>query len=153
MGAEASTEGLRRLADLAGRPGGTGGGPEGADGMSLASARPGGAPGGRLAHDDRPWTSAAGVAVELRTSVDSGVRRLKSAHGGVEARTEGLASTAVLTGVLDSWQRRLTAASAECGRLDGALRAVAKDQGENEARTRAAFRRAGKKPEPGAGGR
>jgi hypothetical protein len=57
--------------------------------------------------------------------------------------TEGLAVAGVLQAVRGSWERRIDTAMRECGSLAGNLRAVARDQGENEADIRSSFARVG----------
>ncbi|MEV4972599.1 hypothetical protein [Streptomyces scopuliridis] len=130
MTTEAYAESWRQLIDLAGQERGNAANAR----MSLASA--GGssnaAADGDLKHTDRPWTTAAGVAEALRTSTATAKSKLSSAHAGVAAGNEGLASASVLTSVLTSWEDRLGTVREECGSLAPKLRLVGKELGERD---------------------
>ncbi|MFP3987743.1 amino acid ABC transporter permease [Streptomyces sp. E11-3] len=105
-----------------------------ADAVGRQSARGG----GRLRHSGKPWTNAADVARELRTSMATGRRDLSEAHGvDVAAGAKGLASAGVLKAVLASWEKRLDSVRDECGALVPKLRQAARDQGETDARVKA----------------
>ncbi|WP_079124795.1 hypothetical protein [Streptomyces lushanensis] len=120
-----------RLIDLAGGPG-------------VPAPRTGGAgPGGELRHSGGPWTRAAGAAEALRTHMGLVRGEFAAAHEGVAAGAEGLGAAAVLPTVRMSWERRIEIAMEECASLAVHLRAVAREQGENEAALRASFARAG----------
>ncbi|MET9436214.1 hypothetical protein [Streptomyces sp. NPDC006551] len=106
--------------------------------MSLASAGGGGG-GEDLRHSGGPWTGAAGVAEALHTSTVAAKNRLTTAHEGVAAANDGLASVGVLRSVLTSWEERLSAVKDECGSLAPKLRLVAKAQGEQEAKVKSSF--------------
>ncbi|MEU9982285.1 hypothetical protein [Streptomyces sp. NPDC050856] len=108
--------------------------------MTLASAKSpsggGGEGGPDLKADQGPWTKAAGVAGELRTSTASSLTDLTQASEGVAGGTAGFTATGTLNEVLESWKTRLTAVRDECGRLEGALRSAGKEFGERETATR-----------------
>ncbi|MFE4534183.1 hypothetical protein ACFRKB_03805 [Streptomyces scopuliridis] len=141
MTTEAYSESWRQLIDLAGQERGNAANAR----MSLASASAsaGGssnaASDGDLKHTGRPWTTAAGVAESLRTSTATAKSRLSSAHTGVAARNEGLASASVLTSVLTSWEDRLGSVRDECGSLAPKLRLVGKDLGEQDVKVKSSL--------------
>ncbi|AXK34094.1 hypothetical protein DVA86_16950 [Streptomyces armeniacus] len=115
-------------------------------GTRLASADGGPGPGAadRLKQSAGPWTSAAGVAGALQTSMKTAKDRLGTSHQGVSAEGSGLASISELEAVRHSWERRLEDARKECAGLDRKLQLVAKDHGENEQRIKASFNAPGK---------
>ncbi|MGW6597947.1 hypothetical protein [Streptomyces sp. NPDC055036] len=137
MATEAYSESWRQLIDLTGREGESAANAR----MSLASA--GGssnaASEGDLKHTGRPWTTAAGVAEDLRTSTATAKSKLSSAHTGVAAGIEGLTSAGVLTSVLTSWEDRLGTVRDECGSLAPKLRQVGKDLGERDTKVRSSL--------------
>ncbi|MFJ7997247.1 hypothetical protein ACIQ7D_08865 [Streptomyces sp. NPDC096310] len=126
----------QRLFDMAGRSGDSS-----ADArMSLASASAGNTGGEPdLRHSDGPWTRAAGVAEELRTSITAAKSRLTSAHEGSATGTEGLTAMGTLKSVLISWEERLKSVQDECGSLAPKLRLVAQGQGEREVTVKSSF--------------
>ncbi|MEU0405037.1 hypothetical protein ABZ318_33470 [Streptomyces sp. NPDC006197] len=112
--------------------------------MRLASTAPapgnGGGASGRLKHSGGPWTSASGIAGELRTSTETSRSALGPGHEGVEAGAVGLTSVAALKGVLTSWEERLSAVRDECDQLKGSLLSVAKEMGETEVAIERSFK-------------
>ncbi|MFD7286017.1 hypothetical protein [Streptomyces sp. NPDC059863] len=137
MATEAYSESWRQLIDLTGQEGDSAAKAR----MSLASAGGSGnaASEGDLKHTDRPWTTAAGVAEDLRTSTATAKSKLSSAHAGVAAGVEGLTSAGVLTSVLTSWEDRLGTVRDECGSLAPKLRQVGKDLGERDTKVRSSL--------------
>ncbi|MFE2635499.1 hypothetical protein ACFXKX_25165 [Streptomyces scopuliridis] len=137
MATEAYSGSWQQLIDLAGQ------GTESAATARMSLASAGGssnAPAdGDLKHTDRPWTTAAGVADALRTSTATAKSNLASAHAGVTADNEGLASAGVLTSVLTSWEDRLRAVRDECGSLAPKLRLVGKDLGERNVKVKSSL--------------
>jgi len=99
--------------------------------------------GGGLKHSDGPWTGAAGVAETLRAHLAQVKSEFAAAHEGVAGGGQGLSVIAVLSTVRTSWERRIETAADECGSLAGGLRAVAREQGGNDAAIRAALAGAG----------
>ncbi|MFJ5227630.1 hypothetical protein [Streptomyces sp. NPDC088400] len=99
--------------------------------------------GGGLKHSEGPWTRAASAAEALRAHMGQVRTEFAAAHEGLAAGAEGLGVAAVLRMVRTSWERRIETAMGECGSLARQLRAVAKDQGENETAIRSAFARVG----------
>jgi len=128
-------------------------GPPGGDArLTLASTTPTtgsgtGSASGNLKHTDGPWTSAAGTAAELRTSAETSRAALGPGHDGVAAGGAGLTSVAALAAVRTSWEDRLAAVREECGTLESALRAVAKEMGETDAGVRNSLAAVHAKPE------
>jgi hypothetical protein len=98
-----------------------------------------GTPGGRLKHSDDAWTAAAGATDELRSHLGQVKPDFATAHAGVAAGTQGLDVAGALGAVRGSWEQRIDTAIGECTGLGLALRAVVRDQGENEAATRSSF--------------
>ncbi|MFD8917275.1 hypothetical protein ACFV0Y_05585 [Streptomyces sp. NPDC059569] len=146
MATEAYSESWRELIDLAGQERqSAASGP-----MSLASAGGSGGAASRsdLEHSDGPWTTAAGVAEALRTSTTTARNRLTSAHTGVTAATEGLASSGVLKSVLTSWEDRLSSVRDECGSLAPKLRQVGKELGERDTKVKSSLREINTPSEP-----
>lgn len=137
MTAEAYSESWQRLIDQADQ--GTGGASNARMSLASAGGSSSGASGGDLKHSDRPWTTAAGVADALRTSTATAKSKLASAHEGVAAGNEGLASVGVLTAVLTSWEDRLGAVRDECGSLAPKLRLTAKDLGEQDVKVKSSL--------------
>lgn len=90
----------------------------------------GGGGAGTLKHTGKPWTHAAGIAGDLRTSTAQAKTDLHSGHTGVAAGSEGLASLSALQTVLTSWEKRLASVRDECDSLEPKLRRVAKEMGE-----------------------
>ncbi|WP_331447982.1 amino acid ABC transporter permease [Streptomyces xanthochromogenes] len=88
-----------------------------------------------LKHSDKPWTHAASVAQDLTEGVGSDLRDLTRAHEGLPRATVGLSSMTTLSSVLQSWDARLSTLREECGTLQPALRQVAVDLGEVDAKT------------------
>ncbi|MFE1962888.1 hypothetical protein [Streptomyces sp. NPDC059479] len=124
-------DGRQRLIDMAG-------------GVGVPAPRTGGLRhGGELRHSGGPWTRAAGAAEALRTHMGLVRGEFAAAHEGMAAGTEGLGAASVLRTVRMSWERRIEIAMGECESLAVHLRAVAREQGENEAAIRASFARAG----------
>lgn len=80
--------------------------------------------------DDAPWTSAAGVAKELRTSTHDGLTELQGSDDGIGAGAEGFGCTAALKEIQPTWEARLEAVRDECDRLNGTLGKVGKSFGE-----------------------
>ncbi|MFJ9207409.1 hypothetical protein [Streptomyces sp. NPDC102264] len=155
MATEAYSESWQELIDLAGQErqsaasgpmslasAGSSGGSGGSDGSGGAASR------GDLEHSDGPWTTAAGVAEALRTSTTTAKSRLTSAHTGVTAATEGLASSGVLKSVLTSWEDRLSSVRDECGSLAPKLRQVGKDLGERDTKVKSSLREINTPSEP-----
>ncbi|MFJ6698578.1 hypothetical protein ACIQM4_21235 [Streptomyces sp. NPDC091272] len=87
------------------------------------------ADGDRLKHSDKPWNDAATVAQSLATSMGSAKTELSAGNNGVAKGADGLASIAVLKGVLTSWDERLESARAECQSLAPKLRQASGTQG------------------------
>ncbi|MFD6339238.1 hypothetical protein [Streptomyces sp. NPDC060131] len=149
MATEAYSESWQELIDLAGQERqSAASGP-----MSLASAGSSGGSSGAasrsdLEHSDGPWTTAAGVAEALRTSTTTARNRLTSAHTGVTAATEGLASSGVLKSVLTSWEDRLSSVRDECGSLAPKLRQVGKELGERDTKVKSSLREINTPSEP-----
>jgi hypothetical protein len=116
------------------------GGGAGPDRMSLASADSGGGAGGStgggtggggdLRISRTPWTSASGVADELRTTTGTGLTDLKEANTGTAAGAGGFDCTSALREIQATWEARLTSVRDECGRLHGTLARTAKHFGE-----------------------
>ncbi|MFI6687779.1 hypothetical protein [Streptomyces sp. NPDC050485] len=79
---------------------------------------------------DAPWTSAAKVAKELRTSTHDGLTELKGSGGGIGGGTEGFDCTAALKELQPTWEARLESVRDECDRLNGALGKAGKSFGE-----------------------
>ncbi|MFI6350729.1 hypothetical protein [Streptomyces sp. NPDC050560] len=77
-----------------------------------------------------PWTGAAAVARELRTSTQRGLTALKKSDDGVGGGTEGFDCTAALKEIQPTWEARLTAVRDECDRLHGTLGKTGKRFGE-----------------------
>lgn len=105
--------------------------------MRLASADGGSGAeeaGADLRISKAPWTSASGVAGELRTATGGGLADLEEAGAGVGGGTGGFDCTAALAEVRAAWEVRLTAVRDECGRLHGTLAAVGKHFGEVDQR-------------------
>jgi len=102
--------------------------------MRLASADGGGSGSGDGDADLRisgtPWTSASGVADELRTDTNSGLTDLREADAGAAGGAEGFDCTAALNETRATWEIRLTAVRDECGRLHGTLARTGKHFGE-----------------------
>ncbi|MGW0080655.1 amino acid ABC transporter permease [Streptomyces sp. NPDC003393] len=96
-----------------------------------------------------PWTSASGVADELRTATAGGLTDLKLAHVGAAGGTEGFACPAVFQEVRTTWEARLTAVGDECGRLHGTLAKIGRHFGEvdHQVKGRADGVRVGNTPE------
>ncbi|WP_369377478.1 hypothetical protein [Streptomyces sp. cg36] len=119
---------------FAGSPPRSEGQPPAGSGLRLASAESkadgGGAP--DIQFSKSPWTSAGGVAGELRTGTAGALTDLDSGHEGVTGATEGFGATAALEEIRTSWKDRLGAVRDECGRLDGVLKSVGKDFGETD---------------------
>ncbi|MFI1144855.1 hypothetical protein [Streptomyces sp. NPDC020780] len=111
---------VRRLSDLAGPGGGSGGRPA-------------------LRHSDGPWLRAAGGTEGLVTQLGPVRTELAAAHEGLVAGAGALKALAELDAVRESWQRRIEAARGECGSLAGKLRAVARAQGETNEAVRSSF--------------
>ncbi|OEV05649.1 hypothetical protein AN216_02395 [Streptomyces oceani] len=107
----------------------------------LAGSGDGGGSGrqGKLRQSSGPWTSAAGVAEALGTSMKLGKDELGTSHQGIAQEGAGLASITALDVVRNSWEQRLEDARKECATLDGKLRKVADAHGENEQRTKESF--------------
>ncbi|MFG2870125.1 hypothetical protein [Streptomyces sp. NPDC048338] len=123
-----------------------GGADQGGARMTLASTAPEpGTAGGRqkLEHSGGPWTSASGIAGELRTSTGTSRSALGPGHEGIEASAAGFASVAAVRSVLKSWEDRLAAVRDECDQLEGALLKVAKEMGETEVAIEKSFQAAG----------
>ncbi|MER8072871.1 hypothetical protein ABTZ59_31795 [Streptomyces sp. NPDC094034] len=140
MTTEAYSESWRQLIGQAGQEGESAANAR----MSPASAGEAGGSGssaseGDLKHTDRPWTTAAGVAEDLRTSTATAKSKLSSAHAGVAAGNEGLASAGVLKSVLTSWEARLGSVRDECGSLAPKLRQVGKDLGERDVKVKSSL--------------
>ncbi|MGW5232728.1 hypothetical protein ACWEQU_10585 [Streptomyces nodosus] len=68
-----------------------------------------------------PWTSASGVADELRTATNSGLADLEEAGIGTASGTQGFDCTAALSEIRTTWEARLTTVRSECERLHGSL--------------------------------
>ncbi|UNO41062.1 hypothetical protein [Streptomyces sp. MST-110588] len=111
--------------------------------MTLASAQAKGGGGSSGSLDlkvsQEPWTSASGVANALQASTSVAATRLSAAHEGVTWGLEGFMTPAVLNEVRTSWIDRLGDVKAECHRLEGKLKAAAKEFGEVEARVAHSF--------------
>ncbi|MEU6294437.1 hypothetical protein [Streptomyces erythrochromogenes] len=111
--------------------------------MRLASAAaPGGGGGGGdadLAHSGGPWTKASVAAGELRVTTAEGLGKMSAAHEGISAGTTGLAATAALAAVRESWERRVAAVRDECGSVQSALLNVAREIGEVDVNNKVAF--------------
>ncbi len=140
------TDVWRQLIDLAEQPRSGADAPTaGSPRTTLASAngREGGGS-GRLRQSSGPWTSAATVADDLRSSMRAAKDKLVTSHEGVASEGSGLSSIAALGAVRDSWEQRLEDARKECESLAGKLRKVAKDHEENEAATTSSFEQRGK---------
>ncbi|MFG2148296.1 hypothetical protein ACGFRG_29515 [Streptomyces sp. NPDC048696] len=126
------------FAGAPGAPGGPGGvGTDSGGRMRLASAGGTGGPGGGSGAPDiqfskSPWSSAGGVAGELRTGTAGALADLESASEGVTKGTEGFGATAALEEIHASWKDRLGTVRDECGRLGGVLKTVGKDFGETD---------------------
>ncbi|MYQ46299.1 hypothetical protein GTW40_14760 [Streptomyces sp. SID4985] len=73
---------------------------------------------------------ASGVAQELRIATHSRLTELSTAHEGVKGGADGFASTAALSQILPTWEKRLTSVREECDRLHGALAKTGRDFGE-----------------------
>ncbi|WP_188272839.1 hypothetical protein [Streptomyces sp. CBMA152] len=116
---------------FAGAPGGADGSGTASDGrMRLASAGGSGAP--DIQFSKSPWSSAGGVAGELRTGTAGALADLDAASEGVTKGTEGFGATAALEEIRTSWKDRLGSVRDECGRLGGVLKSVGKDFGETD---------------------
>ncbi|MFD9632618.1 amino acid ABC transporter permease [Streptomyces violascens] len=100
------------------------------------SGQVGGGEVGGLKHTDKPWTHAADVANDLTTGAATDMRDLTRAHEGLAGATVGLTCVATLSSVLTSWDARLSALREECGTLQPALRQVAVDLGEADAKVK-----------------
>ncbi|MEU6732305.1 amino acid ABC transporter permease [Streptomyces physcomitrii] len=94
-----------------------------------ARSKPGGGEPDLLV-SDAPWTSAAQVAGELRTSTNRGLTELRSSDKGIGGGTEGFDCTAALQRIQPSWEARLEAVREECDHLHGLLRKTGKHFGE-----------------------
>lgn len=96
-----------------------------------------------------PWTSASGVADELRIDANSGMADLKEADTGVVSGTQGFDCTTALNETLATWEARLAAVRDECGRLHGTLAGTGKRFGEVDHRvaSRAAGVQTGNTPD------
>ncbi|MEU9402723.1 hypothetical protein [Streptomyces sp. NPDC048242] len=70
------------------------------------------------------------MAQELRIATHSGLTELSTAHEGVKGGADGFASTAALSQILPTWEKRLTSVREECDRLHGALAKTGRDFGE-----------------------
>ncbi|QKW27515.1 amino acid ABC transporter permease [Streptomyces seoulensis] len=81
---------------------------------------------------DTPWTGAARVAEELRTSTDNGLTELKKSDDGVGGGAEGFDCTAALKEIQPTWEARLTAVRDECDHLRGTLGQTGKKFGEDD---------------------
>ncbi|MFH9471020.1 hypothetical protein ACH4LT_27680 [Streptomyces clavifer] len=112
---------VQRLSDLAGPAGG------------------GGAGRAELKHSDGPWLRAARGAEALCAHLGPVPSELAAAHEGLVAGAGALSALAELGAVRTSWERRIAAARDECAGLGGALRAVARAQGETNETVRASF--------------
>ncbi|MFJ4013544.1 amino acid ABC transporter permease [Streptomyces sp. NPDC090026] len=88
---------------------------------------------GSLKHVKKQWNDAAGVAGDLRTSMNTAMGKLGEGHDGVKnmyelehygvsTGTNGVDSFDTLRGVLESWEKRLEAIRDECEALEPALR-------------------------------
>ncbi|MFJ9932292.1 hypothetical protein ACIRSJ_04130 [Streptomyces virginiae] len=108
--------------------------------MRLASAAaPGGGDDAELAHSGGPWTKASVAAGELRVTTAEGLGKMSAAHEGLAAGTAGLAATAALAAVRESWERRVSAVRDECGSVRSALLNVAREIGEVDVNNKVAF--------------
>ncbi|MFD6973261.1 hypothetical protein [Streptomyces sp. NPDC059979] len=67
--------------------------------------------------------------------------RCSAAHEGIAAGTTGLDATTALAAVRTSWEKRLAAVRDECGSVQSALLTVAREIGEVDKGTEAAFSR------------
>ncbi|MFI6400964.1 hypothetical protein [Streptomyces sp. NPDC050548] len=96
-----------------------------------------------------PWTSASGVADELRTDTNSGLTDLKEADAGLTSGTKGFDCTTALNETRATWEARLTAVRDECGRLHGTLAGTGKHFGEvdHQVASRAGGVRTGNTPD------
>ncbi|MET9496374.1 hypothetical protein [Streptomyces sp. NPDC006552] len=81
---------------------------------------------------DTPWTAAARVARELRTSTHSGLTELRESDAGIGGGTEGFDCTTALKEIQPTWEARLTTVRDECDRLHGTLGRTGKKFGEVE---------------------
>ncbi|MFJ8821409.1 hypothetical protein ACIREE_06460 [Streptomyces sp. NPDC102467] len=79
---------------------------------------------------DTPWTGAARVAEELRTSTQDGLTALKKSADGIGGGTEGFDCTVALKEIQPTWEARLTAVRDECDHLHGTLGQTGKKFGE-----------------------
>ncbi|MGV9347938.1 hypothetical protein ACWDSD_24600 [Streptomyces spiralis] len=79
---------------------------------------------------DTPWTGAARVAEELRTSTHNGLLELKKSYDGVGGGTGGFDCTAALKEIQPTWEARLGAVRDECDHLQGTLGKTGKKFGE-----------------------
>ncbi|WP_414169352.1 hypothetical protein ACMATS_26945 [Streptoverticillium reticulum] len=87
----------------------------------------------------QPWTTASGVAGELQHDMQAALADLEHAHDGIKSGTVGFASASALAGILGGWQSRLSSVRDHCSGLEGSLKKVGTDFGENEARVKASF--------------
>ncbi|NEB76322.1 hypothetical protein G3I40_13975 [Streptomyces sp. SID14478] len=81
---------------------------------------------------DTPWTGAARVAKELRTSTDNGLTGLKKSDDGIGGGTEGFDCTAALKEIQPTWEARLTSVRDECDHLHDTLGKTGKKFGETD---------------------
>ncbi|MFE9488439.1 MULTISPECIES: amino acid ABC transporter permease [unclassified Streptomyces] len=79
---------------------------------------------------DGPWTAAAGVAQELRTSTHNGLTELKKSDDGMGGGAKGFDCAAALTEIQPTWEARLEAVRDECDQLHGTLGKTGKQFGE-----------------------
>ncbi|WP_371615662.1 hypothetical protein [Streptomyces sp. NBC_00454] len=113
---------------------------------SAAAAGDGGGPG--IQFSKQPWTSASGVAAQLRTSSNEAIADL--GHDGKEGSggATGFDATAALAEIGGSWKDRLTSVRGECDRLSEALHTVGKSFGETDDQVGANLKAATPQPSP-----
>lgn len=108
--------------------------------LSSVGMGSGGTPtGADLRHSGGPWMKAAGVAESLLAGMGTAKSRLTTAHDGTTAGLHGLTCAAALKALLASWEERVGAVKAECDSLAPALRRVAKEQHERDARVKSSI--------------
>ncbi|GHF40857.1 hypothetical protein GCM10010218_22840 [Streptomyces mashuensis] len=107
--------------------------------LLLASAGPAGADNDTHKASAHPWTTASGVASELREGMNTAVGDLGHAHDGMKSGTSGFVSATTLTSILTTWETRLSAVRAECEQLSGALKKAGVDFGENDTSVKESF--------------